>query len=225
MKTNARTLVLSLAAMAGLVAACPAAASITFGNGTVVTAPGTIAVSGSFSSGQTLDLGAAVLNISAATPVSFYDNFVFTVGAGQSVTLTEAPLTVQASISVLGSTVTLASFTGSTSNLSGITDTLYAGTPTVGAQLGGSNPDTSALTALPLSTVLGPGTYTLEVSGSDTGKSTLTNLTGGLGVFAQQVKFTSTVPEPATTALMLAGMTLLAGLAVRRRTALKPLKS
>jgi hypothetical protein len=173
------------------------ATTVNIGTLTVST-PGSI---GSFASTSTLGLGDIITN-SAAISTTFYDDFVFTIASGATIS------------SILASLQTT-SFAG----ITGFSESLYSGTiPGTSYSANGTNP--LAATSLIASTTsnnlsasnLNAGTYTLQFSGTLAAK---TGLLPTIGTYASLVSI-SPVPEEDTYAMMLAGLSLIGFIARRK---------
>lgn len=198
----------------GIVSVSAQAGSVTIGTITAST-PGSL---GTITSGSTLFLGDTGLlvnptflsNSSTTATKTFYDDFVFTVPVGESITAISASLNNTAT-----------TFAG----ISGFTESLYSGQGSITTGYSSTtNPFTGSVLAsngsLMSAINLGAGTYTLQFSGTlAQATSVLGTTVPSVGTFVSTVAIaTAAIPEPSTYALMFAGLGI-AGLAARRRKA------
>jgi hypothetical protein len=170
-----------------------------FGNISQLTSPGIYTYSGAFTTGQTTFV--------STTSSGFYDDFVFTIGAGQVDSITST-ITLGNMVGITGMQVRLYDYNAN----GGVAPLLTA--PVMGSAFDAwsstvSFPAGTATVDVLPTTTLGAGTYVVEVRG--------TALSGG-GNYSGALLVTP-VPLPAGLLCLSSGLALLATFALRRRSA------
>ncbi len=183
-----------------LTVASTGAGSGPFGNISAPVIPGNFYYHDQWTAPQTTTFG--------STSAGFYDDFVFTIGAGQADSITST-VSLGSMLGISGMQVRLYDYTANGS-VAPLTTTPVAGTAfdawsSTVAFTGGS---TTVSVLKPLT--LQAGTYVLEVKGTVTGTAG-GNYTGSLNL--------TPVPLPAGLPMLLGGLGLFAGYAQRRRPA------